>query len=206
MSIQYIRGQLSFDPTLYDASLNNDGLISRVQKSDATAPGIIANKFALSCIVQGDGVVYSNTGTVAVPIWTPLGSPLSLTRILSSAEILSIGTNPLILFPAPGVGLSTVITTVYTKTNFATTPYVGTNSDLQMRVTYVGTPTAIAANIPGSVLLATTDVITNVATPPGSAGLIQENTDIQISNTTGVNPTVGDSSVTLYVEYKIITL
>ncbi len=78
--INYIRGKitlkttLSFDDSLYDASVNGDGLISRVNKSNNVTPLILPNIFAYSCIVQGIGVAWINQGTVLIPVWAVIGT------------------------------------------------------------------------------------------------------------------------------------
>ncbi len=71
MSIQYTRGPLSFEPALFDASLNGQGLITECQKSTTGAPAATAGKFIPGALVTAsNSVIWQNTGTTASPVWT----------------------------------------------------------------------------------------------------------------------------------------
>lgn len=209
MSIQYIRGSfiiqtpLGNDDSFYDASLNGDRLISRVQKTNNVTPPIVANRFALSCIVQGDGIAWINLGTVAVPAWGVIGTVLNLTRVLTPAEVNAIGTNPITLVPAPGPDLLIVPTILTVKNDFVSTPYAGTPTDLSLRF-FNGSSLSVVAAASSSLLLSASTIKLNLGTPAGSGSTVNSDRSITVSNVTGVNPTAGDSPITIYMEYKII--
>jgi len=207
MSIQYRRGQLNdIDSTLYDASLNNDGLIIRVSKTDNIAPPIIANKFALSCIVQGDGIVFTNTGTVAVPFWSSfitngITPDLVVTGSLSAAEILTLFSAQTQILPPPGLGLAYLPTYTQARYNFGTAPYA-VNPGSSIRLVIGTTVFSIYQN--NQFLGSLSDQsIAGIVAGPGF--LLQENTSMDFTATTG-DPTLGDGTIDYEIHYKIITL
>lgn len=114
MSINYIRGIITiqtpggFDATLYDASLNGDQLISRVNKIDNVTPVTVANVFSYSCIVQGVGVAWINQGTPALPVWAVISTgssgggsvPTEVTPAGAVDGINTVFTLPIALLPS----------------------------------------------------------------------------------------------------------
>lgn len=206
MSIQYTRGKLSFDQTLYDASLNNDGLIIRVSKTDNVAPQILADKFALSCIVQGDGVSYMNTGTVAVPVWGIISTDGSITTsgILTSSQILSLVSSPTTVVPAGGVGFAYFVTSWKFKFIPGSTPYT-INGPAFLRINN-SAGTTIFAQVQQSGFLNSLSEITRYNEVGGIVGFIlDDNTGLVIEGTSA-DPTLGDGTLEYEIKYKIITL
>ena len=206
MSIQYIRGQLTdIDSTLYDASLNEDGLIVRVSKTNAIAPLPTPNIFALSCLVQGDGTAWFNTGTVAIPVWTAVGtvSGPSVSGTITSPEILALRLNPVTILPAPGVGFAYFVVSARAKLNYGTAPYVpNPRSNFQL-----GTGSLMWLDF--SVFIQEPSQVTAMADAGNSVGLpyiLQENTALIWQNTDVTDFINGDSTVDYYIEYAIIAL
>lgn len=206
MLIQYNTSTNDLTDDLKNVGLNEFGLITCGQKTTAGAPDTTAGKYIAACIIEneGDSTLYFNSGSTAVPVWTPLGSSLSLTRVLTPAEVQAIGTSPITLIAAPGAGLLIVPTIITIKNDFVSTPYVGSGADLSLRIVNNGVLSTIAA-VSSNLLLSASSVKYNLGTPAGSGSLVNSNTPVSITNVTGVDPTAGDSPITIYMEYKIIT-
>lgn len=207
MSIQYIRGNLiDIDQTLYDASLNNDGLIIRVSKTDNIAPSITPNKFALSCIVQGSGVSFMNTGTVAVPVWSLISTDGSFTTsgTLTSSQILSLVSSPTTVVPAGGVGFAYFVTSWKLKFIPGTIPYT-INGPAFLRINN-SAGTTVFAQVQQSGFLTSVADITRYNEVGGVVGFIlDDNTGLVIEGTSA-DPTLGDGTLEYEIKYKIITV
>ena len=118
---------------------------------------------------------------------------------LSSAQILLLFTTPQVLVPAQGVGKAIIVESVQMKLNYATTPYA-TNTTIKM-VNPTGDQDYFLSS---NVLPAVVSSLFTMKQVNGTAKIVA-NEPFQLSVNTG-NPTAGDSTIDVYVTYKIITL
>ena len=121
--------------------------------------------------------------------------------VIPTAQVLTLNTTPVQLVAAPSAGYAIDLISAVIKSTFNASAYA-TNTDLQIRaVGSIGKITndagalAFISNIFGK--------LTIVEDP--SADQYIENAGIEIFEPTG-NPTAGDSDITVYVTYRIITL
>lgn len=126
----------------------------------------------------------------------------TIKKTLSSAEILALGSTPIELVPAPGSGKAILVLESMGRLNFNTTAYT---TNLVLSIHCAGAD-ASQENIFG--LLGGT--LTKIAS--GGAGTSTAG-ETQIIANTGIvakvnagNPLAGDSTIDLYVTYRVITL
>lgn len=119
---------------------------------------------------------------------------------ISSAEILALNTTPKTLIAAPGAGKVIKVLGVTLALNFGTAAYA-TNTNLRLAV---GTWDPILTAT--SYLGATQDVLTSYPLPTiNSDPSTVVNTPLIAYAQTG-NPTAGDGTVDVYINYVIITM
>jgi len=124
------------------------------------------------------------------------------TRTLTSAEILALGTTPITLIVAPGTGKSIWVKNVYGRLNFNTTAY--SNQTLKVKLNGADNDTGyfdllLYSTITryGKFLLKTGDDYSF-----NNDTMILDNAALQIY--TSSNPTAGNSTIDLLVEYQIL--
>jgi len=122
---------------------------------------------------------------------------------IASADVLTLNTTPLTIVAAQGVGTAIEVISASVKIDFNTTAYA-TNVSLAL--------VSVGANNPQlrslTALNATVNSIRRLAvdsTFGGADTQIIENAAIVVAAETG-NPTAGDSDITVYITYRIITL
>lgn len=148
---------------------------------------------AVAHAVSGDAVL-SNTGVL-----TLIGSVRVVTQrlSLSSAQVLALNTSPFQLVSAPGAGKFIEVMSVTGRLTYNTSTYA-TNTTL--RIKHSGTTTDfIASN--GMILPATSSAFSTFILASGPNNT-QENTAIQLF-ASGGDPTAGDSTLDIYITYKI---
>lgn len=127
----------------------------------------------------------------------------SVTRLITSAELLQIHTTPIELIAAQGVGTVICPIQATVSLNYNTTPYAG---DVSLRLFWNNNVTLLI-NI-GLVLDKTANFYLqrSVQTTASWTGAnLAENVNLAIS--TGLsNPTTGDSSVKVTILYTVITI
>lgn len=96
--IQYVR-TVGWDVTLSDLGLNETGLVVDGLKITTGAPAATAGYFAPGCILQNivSGVLYSNTGTTASPVWGVIDAGAGLTLPASLTDSTTTTTTSLAL-------------------------------------------------------------------------------------------------------------
>ena len=122
---------------------------------------------------------------------------------IASADVLTLNTTPITIVAAQGVGTAIEVISASVKIDFNTTPYA-TNTVLQLISS--GGATLVQATTT-TVLTVTQNTHTGFirTAPIASGGSIFENTELTVNVFNG-NPTAGDSDITIYVTYRIITL
>jgi hypothetical protein len=122
-------------------------------------------------------------------------------RTLTSAEILALGTTPITLISAPGVGKSIWVKNVYVKLNYNTTTY----SDNTIYLKINGTTDNIGElnNFLKSTItkFGNFSIFTDFLTSTTSTGFL-ENQALKISSNT--NPTTGNGTMYILTEYQIL--
>lgn len=125
------------------------------------------------------------------------------TKTLTSAQILALGTTPITLIAAPGTGRAIFVKNVYFRLNFNTTAYasVGTMwiknngaSDVVASITQQFLSSTITR-------FGTASVSYDFAVNSSNTNIL-ENADLRIY--TSANPTTGNSTIDVLVEYQIL--
>lgn len=124
--------------------------------------------------------------------------PKSIKVSVSSAEILSLNTTPKELIPAPGAGKYIDIISAQFSLTYGTTDYSYSPSPSDVTLTY-GT-NQCSGRISLNASTTTFQVI-----PIASVYDISTNTAVNFYCSTG-NPTSGDSTVDIYLTYRVVTL
>lgn len=151
-----------------------------------------------------DARLYTRAGSTIKEIGLQnslVGTLQYATITLTSAQILALGTTPIILVAAPGAGRAIFVKNVYTRINYNTTTYsdnilylningatdnVGElNSFLKSTITKFSKFNIFSDFLPAAV----------------STGFL-ENSALRISSNT--NPTTGNSTIDVLVEYQIL--
>lgn len=132
------------------------------------------------------------------------GSVRQLKRTLSSAEVLTLNSNPITLLAAPGVGTAYDVFSVLARMNFSGAAYT-TNTNL--RVKYSTSTSQVIAN--SSVILTQTTSARwgRMGNAAFASGSIQyaENDSVIVDVATG-NPTAGGGTVDIFIAYMILAL
>lgn len=122
---------------------------------------------------------------------------------LTSAQILALFTTPRQLVAAPGIGKMIEVLSIFGRLNFNSVAYA-TNTNLNF---YLGSSVlSLASNI--NLINGTSSRIGKfvfTAISGSTNGNMQENAAVMV-NVPGSNPTAGNSTLDLYVTYKIVTL
>lgn len=148
-------------------------------------------------LTAGTGIGLTPVGNGFI-ISSPSGS-LSASRTLTSAEILQLASTPIQIIPPPGVGKAIFITFVKSKLNFGGIAYAGNPQDLRFKIGTVVTATILDAIFTNT---ADSTFMVNIGGVQGRQ--LQENIPLMVTSI--LNPTLGNGTIDVYVEYEIITL
>jgi len=124
---------------------------------------------------------------------------------IPSADVLQLNTTPLTIVPAQGVGTAIEVLSACVSIDYGTTPYA-TNVGLSLRCDDGGSVEPQVISL--TALNASTSSIRKLAVDSTFAAAdsqILENIPLEVYVPTG-NPTAGDSDITVYVTYRVITL
>lgn len=158
-----------------------------------TNPG----KFQLNCVLNFLGVgLFQNVGTVASPNFLPLNPGLVTAGIhITSAQILNMGSVPVVLVPAQGPNTIIDVLSVAGFIDFGGVAYA-THTNLD--VNEGGTLWTNNQLLPSAV------DVSKIFTQNGGATMTP-NTALTIT-ASGGNPTAGTGSLNIYVTYKVYSL
>ncbi|MHC4379381.1 MAG: hypothetical protein ACYS26_22510, partial [Planctomycetota bacterium] len=143
---------------------------------------------------QADGVLWSRDDNGV----TCLGGSASVE--LTPAQVLALNTTPITIVGAVSGYAIEVVVSASVKIDFGTTAYA-TNTFIQL----IGKG-ATTAQYGASVLnatVATTKKLPEISTTSATTTQLITNAALQVSTLTG-DPTTGDSTVTVYVNYRLI--
>jgi len=121
---------------------------------------------------------------------------------IASADVLTLNTTPIEIIAAPGVGYAIEVISTSVYIDFNTTPYA---TNIQLQVFNLGASKPLFAQNILDASVATRRFLTKQAATLATDTQILENASLQVSVKTG-DPTAGDSDITIYVTYRIITL
>jgi hypothetical protein len=153
-----------------------------------------------------DARLYTRAGSTIKEIGLQnslVGTLQYATRTLTSAEILALGTTPITLIAAPGAGKAIWVKNVVTRLNFNTTAYA-TVGTMYLKINGASD---VVGEIGQSILSSTVTrfgkfyidsdfFVNNINT------VVLENASLRIN--TSANPTAGNSTIDLLVEYQIL--
>jgi hypothetical protein len=135
----------------------------------------------------------SNNGCVCIK---------SASLTISSADVLQLNSTPLTIVAAQGVGTVIQVISASVKIDFNTTPYA---TNIQLQIISSG---SVKAQHSGNVLDASVSTVRFLAEQAATVATdtqLLENADLQVTVRTG-DPTAGDSDISVYVLYRVITL
>ena len=202
-------------------SLTDEGYLYRagasgvVEEFDAKAAGNVVmgtGTGVASQAITGD-INIDGSGNATIPAGTisesqlgfTIGAETTIRRQLTSAEILALGTSPIIVIPAPGVGKYIEVTSASMYITYATTPYATITS---LNLITVGS--SLRQMWFPSILGKSISTGQRALEEPGAVGAANaeliENAAVQLITSTGVDPTAGDSIATLSITYKTVEI
>jgi len=155
----------------------------------------------------------SNTGVLTIANnavdYAQLAADVAVlgTVTLTAAQILGMYAAPVVLVAAPGVGNLIQIDSILWDIAFVTTQYAaGGPIQAQYGATINGGGPAASASIAAATLngVAASGFLTEGSTGINVTKAASLNTGVYLSNTTGAF-TTGNSTVTLYVKYRVMT-
>jgi hypothetical protein len=120
---------------------------------------------------------------------------------IASADVLTLNTTPIEIVAAPGVGYAIEVISASVKIDFNSAAYA-TNTILQLTADGA-TPSQV--KWASGVLATSSDLFVKSIESSTTSPQIIENADLNVTVNSG-NPTAGDSDITVYVTYRIITL
>ena len=121
---------------------------------------------------------------------------------IASADVLTLNSTPIEIVAAPGAGYAIEVLNAVVSINFNTTPYA---TNIQLQLVNPSASNALFAQNTLDASVATRRFLTQQSPIGATDTQILENASLQVSVRTG-NPTAGDSDITVYVTYRIITL
>jgi len=153
-----------------------------------------------------DARLYTRAGSTIKEIGLQnslVGTLQYATKTLTSAEILALGTTPITLVAAPGAGKAIFVKNVYSRINYNTTAYA-TVGTMYLKINGASD---VVGEIGQSILSSTVTrfgkfyidsdfFVNNINT------VVLENASLRIN--TSANPTAGNSTIDLLVEYQIL--
>jgi len=121
--------------------------------------------------------------------------------VIPTADVLTLNSVPVQLIPAPGVGFAIELISASMKMVFNSVAYA-TNTKLRI-ITAGATEEQILFNT--AVLSSASSTFNSTSTNALSGTKLIENAAVNVDVETG-EPTAGDSDITIYATYRIITL
>lgn len=161
-----------------------------------------ANSYTLP-LTDGTAGQLLRTDGAGVLDWVSAPIILEASVTIASADVLTLNSVPIDLIPAPGVGYAIEVLSASMKMKYSTTQYA-TNTQLELFTTGATIAQhgqsgilALTNSSIRTIPITTTSVVTDVQ--------LVENAALTVTVNTG-NPTAGDSDITVYATYRIITL
>lgn len=174
-----------------------DKLVSEIESAGAgqivlpSAQLLVGNasNVGAGVALSGDATI-NNTGvlTLAYP------APKSIVVNLSSAQILALGTTPVVCIPSPGVGTATIITGVFASLTFVTSAYTA-DANIQLQYTNAAGPTA--ASISTNLITAAANA-NEYDTPTSSYSVVSNAAIVASCPDTATAAGLGTISLTIY--------
>ena len=122
---------------------------------------------------------------------------------IATADVLTLNSTPLTIVSAQGAGTLIEVISASASIDFNTTAYT-TNTALQLSLGGDAILGQIGTNFLASTVSKTTSSFTRQSATAGQTQSL-ENSALIVTNSVG-DPTAGDSDITVYVTYRIITL
>ena len=180
-------------PTLTtEVSVNDNGI-------EISYDGVTAYTLPLT---DGTAGQVLSTDGAGVLDWVAAPIILEASVTIASADVLILNTTPIEIVAAPGAGFAIEVFNTVVSINFNTTPYA---TNIQLQLVNPSASNALFAQNALDASVATRRFLIQQSPIGATDTQILENASLQVSVKTG-NPTAGDSDITVYVTYRIITL
>ncbi len=195
-------------PTIYadmtGSQIIQDSQIFDVDGAKIQAASIPAGKQVPGSLVGADmanGTIDLNKLSAGVQAAiSAIGTPNTIVRSLSSADILTGNSVPVNLLGTAPTGFCYIHDKTIVNWNFITAPYA-TNTDFQIVAT--GDPTSVMCEITGGLAVATDRIM--LATPTTGSAIITNTTGFDFYVPTG-DPTAGSGTASITLIYLVVPL
>lgn len=176
-----------------------DAKVGTLQPALGFTPENVANK-STSTSLGTSNTLYPTQNAVKTYVDNAVSSVKQVKVSLSSAQILTLGTTPVTLVPAQGAGKVIIPVSVVMNYNFITSAY-STSTDV-----LILSPSSPTSIIRTGILGFLSDACTfDTPINSGASNPLTGNEVLQISTGSG-NPTGGDSTLDVYVNYIVVTI
>lgn len=153
---------------------------------------------------QADGIMFSRDDSGIVTVGGKSDSALySASLTIASADVLTLNSIPLTIVAAQGAGTLIEVISASASIDFNTTAYT-TNTALQLSLGGDAILGQIGTNFLASTVSKTTSSFTGQSATAGQTQSL-ENSALVVTNSVG-EPAAGDSDITVYVLYRVITV
>ena len=158
-------------------------------------------------IINSSGVIASRPNQVWIGgnLTNPKSLPATAVINIASVDILKLGATPYLLIPSPGNGFAIVVLNVTGYLNFGTVAYAG-GTTLQVRTATADRSQAQSAKLLLSTVGRGTAFPLMAETANTTDLQIIANQPVNLLVSGGSNPTTGDSTLTITIQYQIIQI
>lgn len=177
------------------------GYISTTPPTNGTS-GTLAGKIAVGgCLIDTNGVGWTNIGTKASPVYTPNGGFVPFN--VSSANILAMNGAPVNLIAAPPAGYAVIVNNVMWQMTRTATAYA--NGGVVNLVYTGGAVVPHSSTVPASVITGGAGVVLNNNGPVSQANgiVVPTATGIDITNGTAAFIT-GTGTLKVYIDFAVV--
>ena len=176
-----------------------DAKVGTLQPALGFTPENVANK-STSTSLGTSNTLYPTQNAVKTYVDSAVSSVKQVKVSLSSAQILTLGSVPVTLVPAQGAGKVIIPVSVVLDYNFVTSGY---STNTNVFIASASSPTSITRT---GVLAFVGDACTfDTPINSGASNALTGNESLQISTGAG-DPTGGDSTLDVYVNYIVVTI
>ena len=197
--------------TLFIRETDYDGQGLAVSATCSGTPPTTASVFAHGCLMRqydtatGSSALFENIGSSATPVWSAIGSGLTQTISITSAQLKALFTTPISLVAAPGAGKFVEFVSADIRYIYGATAYT-INGSTNLNFTYTD-----GSGVASAVALATTGFIDQTSDQyriirPTTTNITPATNAALVFSLATANPTLGDGTLSITYRYRIVTL